>query len=57
MEQAGGSLVVHYKDLSFMGFWEVFTNLLTIKKYLDYCKKDLLEYQPDVGGINRLSRV
>ena len=48
MERAGGSLVVHYKDLSFMGFWEVFTNLLTIKKYLDYCKKDLLEYQPDV---------
>lgn len=48
MEQAGGSLVVHYKDLSFMGFWEVFTNLLTIKKFLDYCKKDLVEYQPDV---------
>ncbi len=48
MEQAGGSLVVHYKDLSFMGIWEVFTNLLTIKKYLDFCKKDLLEYQPDV---------
>ncbi len=48
MEQAGGKLVVHYRDLSFMGFWEVFTNLLTIKKYLDYCKKDLLEYRPDV---------
>ncbi len=48
MEQAGGSLVVHYKDLSFMGFWEVFTNLRSIKKFLDFCKKDLLEYQPDV---------
>jgi len=48
MEQAGGQLVVHYKHLSFMGFWEVFKNLLTIKKYLDFCKRDLLEYQPDV---------
>ena len=48
MEQAGGQLVVHYKHLSFMGIWEVFKNLITIKKYLDYCKKDLLEYQPDV---------
>ena len=48
MEQAGGWLVVHYKDLSFMGFWEVFTNLLTIKKYLDFCKRDLVEWKPDV---------
>ena len=48
MEQAGGSLVVHYKDLSFMGFWEVFTNLLTIKRFLDFCKKDLVEWNPDV---------
>jgi lipid-A-disaccharide synthase len=48
MEQAGGSLVVHYKNLSFMGIWEVFKNLLTIKKYLDFCKQDLLEYRPDV---------
>jgi len=48
MEQSGGTLVVHYKDLSFMGFWEVFTNLLTIKKYLDFCKRDLVEWKPDV---------
>ena len=48
MEQSGGKLVVHYRNLSFMGIWEVFKNLLTIKKYLDFCKKDLLEFQPDV---------
>ena len=48
MEQSGGTLVVHYRNLSFMGIWEVFKNLLTIKKYLDYCKKDLQEFQPDV---------
>ena len=48
MEKAGGHLVVHYRNLSFMGIWEVFKNLLTIKKYLDQCKQDLLNYQPDV---------
>ena len=48
MEQSGGSLVVHYRNLSFMGIWEVFKNLLTIKKYLDFCKKDLQEFRPDV---------
>jgi lipid-A-disaccharide synthase len=48
MEAAGGDLVVHYRNLSFMGIWEVFKNLLTIKKYLDQCKQDLLQYKPDV---------
>ncbi len=47
MEQAGGQLVVHYRNLSFMGIWEVFKNLLTIKRYLDQCKRDLIEYHPD----------
>ena len=28
MESAGGELIKHYKELSFMGFWEVFKNLL-----------------------------
>ena len=48
MQQAGGQLVVHYKHLSFMGIWEVFKNLFTIKKYLDHCKQDLVKYQPQV---------
>ncbi|GJM30735.1 MAG: lipid-A-disaccharide synthase [Cyclobacteriaceae bacterium] len=48
MEQAGAELIVHYKNLSFMGIWEVFRNLLTIKKYMDFCKKDLLQNKPDV---------
>jgi lipid-A-disaccharide synthase len=48
MQQAGGELVVHYKHLSFMGIWEVFKNLFTIKRYLDHCKLDLVKYQPHV---------
>jgi lipid-A-disaccharide synthase len=47
MEQAGGVLVKHYKDLAFMGFVEVLTNLRTIFRNLDFCKKDLLEHRPD----------
>jgi lipid-A-disaccharide synthase len=47
MQQAGGALVRHYKDLAFMGFVEVLTNLRTIFRNLDFCKKDILEYRPD----------
>ena len=48
MQRAGGELVVHYRELSFMGIWEVFKNLMTIRKFLDQCKQDLVAYQPDV---------
>ena len=48
MEAAGGHLVKHYKELAFMGFWEVIKNLNTISKNLDFCKKDIAAHQPDV---------
>ena len=48
MEAAGATLVKHYKDLAFMGFIEVVMNLGTIFKNLDFCKKDILVYKPDV---------
>lgn len=48
MQQAGGELVVHYRDLAFMGFLEVLQNLRTIRRFLKHCEKDLLAYQPDV---------
>jgi len=41
-------LVKHYKDIAFMGFVEVVKNLPTIFKGLRFCKKDILEYEPDV---------
>jgi lipid-A-disaccharide synthase len=47
MEQAGGELVKHYRDLAFMGFIEVVKNLGTIFKNLRFCKKDILAYKPD----------
>ncbi len=48
MEAAGGELVKHYRDLAFMGFIEVVQNLRTILNNIKFCKKDILQYQPDV---------
>ncbi|MDO5104890.1 lipid-A-disaccharide synthase [Capnocytophaga sp.] len=47
MQQIGGTLVKHYRDLAFMGFWEVITNLRTILKNIKFCKKDIETYNPD----------
>jgi len=48
MQQVGGTLVKHYKDLAFMGFAEVVANLRTIFKNIDLCKKDIKAFNPDV---------
>ena len=48
MQQVGGTLVKHYRDLSFMGFAEVLKNLKTILGNIKHCKQDLLHFQPDV---------
>ena len=48
MQKVGGTLVKHYRDLAFMGFLEVIMNLRTITKNLNFCKKDIQSYNPDV---------
>jgi lipid-A-disaccharide synthase len=40
--------IVHCKDISFMGFWEVFKNLPQILRLFTKAKKDILSYKPDV---------
>ena len=47
MEAVGGKLIKHYRDLAFMGFWEVITNLKTILRNINFCKRDITQYQPD----------
>ncbi len=47
LQQAGAEVVKHYKDLSFMGFVEVFTHLGVIFSHLDFCLKDITAYRPD----------
>jgi lipid-A-disaccharide synthase len=48
MEQAGGKLVRNYRDLAFMGYIEVLRNIRVIKRNLDFCKADIINYSPDV---------
>lgn len=48
MEQQRGTLVKHYRDLAFMGFAEVLSNLNTILKNIRFCKHDILAWKPDV---------
>ncbi len=47
MQEAGGELVKHYRDLAFMGFIEVLMNLRTIARNLKFCKEDILANKPD----------
>jgi len=47
MQAAGGELVRHYKEMSFMGFLEVLANLPKIFQNLSFCKKDIAAFAPD----------
>ncbi len=47
MEKEGAHLVKHFKELAFMGFWEVVRHLPTILTNIRLCKRDILQFQPD----------
>ena len=48
MQNMGGTLVKHYRELAFMGFAEVVMNLKTILDNISFCKNDILKFNPDV---------
>ncbi len=48
MQNVGGVLVKHYRELAFMGFVEVLVHLKTILNNIKICKKDIADFQPDV---------
>lgn len=48
MQDAGGMLAKHYRDLAFMGFVEVLMNLRTILNNIKFCKQDIEKFNPDV---------
>lgn len=47
MQNEGGQIVKHIKDLAFMGFFEVIMNLRTILSNIKLCKQDIVKCQPD----------
>ena len=48
MEREGAFLVKHYRELAFMGFWEVISHLPDILNNISFCKKDIINYNPEV---------
>ena len=48
MASAGGTRVKHFRELAYMGFIPVLLQLRTIFKNMDFCKKDILQWSPDV---------
>ena len=48
MQTQGGTLVSHYKDLAYMGFFDVAFHLRTILKGMKRCKEDIVVWKPDV---------
>ena len=48
MKAQGGTLVKHCRDMAYMGILNVALNIGTISRNMNFCQKDLLEYQPDV---------
>lgn len=47
MEKAGVKILKHYRELAFMGFWEVITNIRTISKNFKLCKQQINDFKPD----------
>ena len=48
MQSVGGTLVKHYRELAFMGFVPVLLHLRTIFANMSRCKRDIVQWQPDV---------
>jgi len=48
MRNAGADLLMHYKEMAFMGFWEVFVHLSEVLGNIKRCKADILAWLPDV---------
>jgi len=47
MQTAGADILMHYKDLAYMGFVEVLMNLPKIMGFFRLCKKQIQDFQPD----------
>lgn len=47
MQEVGGTMVRHIRDLAYMGFIEVAMHLPTVLNNMRFCKKDIMQYRPD----------
>lgn len=48
MQAAGADVLVHYREMAFMGLFDVIANLNRIRHNLNACKKAIVDFDPDV---------
>ena len=48
MAEVGGTCVKSYKEMAYMGFIPVLLHLRTIFRNMDFCKEDIISWNPDV---------
>lgn len=48
MKASGADLLKHYSEMAFMGYWEVLVNIGKIFRNLKICKKQIIDFKPDV---------
>ena len=48
MQEVGGALVKHYRELAYMGVVQVLLHLRTIMRNMRTCREDIRTYNPDV---------
>ena len=47
MQSQGGRMLVHYREMAYMGVVEVLANLGKVRRNLAVCKEQMLSYRPD----------
>ncbi len=47
MQAQGGRMLVHYREMAYMGVVEVLANLGKVRRNMAICKEQMLAYQPD----------
>ena len=48
MAAQGGNMLLHYREMAFMGIFEVVANLGKVKRNMKLCQEALKEYMPDL---------
>ena len=48
MQAQGGKLLKHYREMAFMGIFDVLMNIRTITRNMKSCKKSIVAWNPDV---------
>jgi lipid-A-disaccharide synthase len=48
MKEAGGELLTHYGETSFMGYFEVIANIRKIIGSMNECRRQIIDIRPDV---------